>query len=213
MELIIENGYIKGLVIYNKTIEMNVPIENYTFDYSFIVNKMAKTIDTSSITVFVYTAADEASVYNKDGTLLEVVEVDPVEFNSSDFDFENGGVHLSKDTTFAVTVDELTNEDGYAKGSSDKPIITVEAEGTLESNGTITGNITMLFPVTKGDIIHLNASNYSNLRYDLDDKEVTSETNTWPIARSGSFRIKSIGNAKIDYISVGVQEAVNNGKY
>ena len=46
---------------------MNVPIADYTFDYCFTVNRKARTIDASSINVFVYTGTDEATVYDKDG--------------------------------------------------------------------------------------------------------------------------------------------------
>lgn len=207
MELIIEDGYIKGLVIYNKIIEMNVPIADYTFDYCFTVNRKARTIDTSSINVFVYTGTDEATVYDKDGTVLEVVETDPAYFDNSAFDFSNGGVHLSKSRTFATTVNSLSNESGYAKGSSNTSIIDVTATGTLNKNGTITGVVVMELPVIKGDIIYLNASNYSNLRYDTDNKHVQSSSNRWEISRSGIFKISSTGNAKIDYIGIGIQGA------
>ena len=206
MNLIVEAGYIKGLVIYNKTIEMNVPIENYTFDYCFIVDKRARTIDESSINVFVYTSADEATVYDKDGEVLEVVETDPTSFDNSAFDFEHGGVHLSTDRTFATTVESLSDESGYAKGSSNTSIIDVTATGTIESDGTITGVVVLQLPVIKGDIIYFNASNYSNLRYDTDNKEVQASSNVWEIKRSGIFKISSTGDAKIDYIGIGVQE-------
>ena len=206
MDLIIENGYIKGLVIYNRTIPMNVPIGDYTFDYCFTVNKMSRTIDTSSINVFVYTSTDEATVYDKDGEVLEVISVDPTSFDNSEFDFEHGGVHLSKDETFATTVTELSNESGYAKGSSATSIMTVTATGTITDHGVITGNIILQFPVVKGDVIYLNSSDYSNLRYDIDDKHVEASSNQWLIKRSGTFKISSVGNAEIDYIGIGIGE-------